>query len=352
MADGVVVPTEEGTPQGGPLSPLLANVMLDELDRGLERRDHAFVRYADDCIILKGSRRAAERTMQAMTKFIEGRLFLKVNCDKSFVARIDQGVKYLGYGFYFGKGDAPSRPPQVRRQAQGQGLPHPRALQRMVARLQALPPQMPRQRVGGLLQARRHVNVARGGGRVVPPQGQVRLLEVMEEAANQVQGARAPRRPEREGARVGEHAQVVLARGGELDSRPCARQRQARRTGMMLLPEALPRCDVVRLGTAVYRTVCTVVWEDGTPTNDVPPTRFGKRAAASRPACRGGKPRRHIGSMALLPHAGNFSRSSSFLRSSHSLPYLWRISPILVLPRLQWQSSSAWRQYQRAFERL
>lgn len=104
IANGVVVPTEEGTPQGGPLSPLLANVMLDELDRGLERRGHAFVRYADDCMILKGSRRAAERTMQAMTKFIEGRLFLKVNRDKSFVARIDQGVKYLGYGFYFGKG--------------------------------------------------------------------------------------------------------------------------------------------------------------------------------------------------------------------------------------------------------
>ncbi|MDD7204652.1 MAG: reverse transcriptase domain-containing protein [Coriobacteriaceae bacterium] len=105
MADGVVVPTEEGTPQGGPLSPLLANVMLDELDRGLKRRGYAFVRYADDCMILKGSRRAAERTMQAMTKFIEGRLFLKVNRDKSFVARIDQGVKYLGYGFYFGKGE-------------------------------------------------------------------------------------------------------------------------------------------------------------------------------------------------------------------------------------------------------
>ena len=105
MADGVVMPTEEGTPQGGPLSPLLANVMLSELDRELERRGHAFVRYADDCMILKSSRKAAERVMESMTRFIEGRLFLKVNRGKSFVARIDQGVKYLGYGFYFGKGE-------------------------------------------------------------------------------------------------------------------------------------------------------------------------------------------------------------------------------------------------------
>lgn len=105
MVDGVVMPTEEGTPQGGPLSPLLANVMLNELDRELERRGHAFVRYADDCMILKGSRKAAERVMAAMTEFIEGRLFLKVNRDKSFVARIDRDVKYLGYAFYIKGGE-------------------------------------------------------------------------------------------------------------------------------------------------------------------------------------------------------------------------------------------------------
>ena len=104
MVDGVVMPTEEGTPQGGPLSPLLANVMLNELDRELGRRGHAFVRYADDCMILKGSRRAAERVMETMTRFIEEKLFLKVNRGKSYVARIDQGVKYLGYAFYFGEG--------------------------------------------------------------------------------------------------------------------------------------------------------------------------------------------------------------------------------------------------------
>ena len=99
MVDGVVMPTEEGTPQGGPLSPLLANIMLNELDRELEKRGHVFVRYADDCMILKSSRKAAERVMATMTRFIEEKLFLKVNRDKSFVARIDQDVKYLGYAF-------------------------------------------------------------------------------------------------------------------------------------------------------------------------------------------------------------------------------------------------------------
>jgi len=100
MIDGVVIPTEEGTPQGGPLSPLLANVLLNELDRELEGRGHAFVRYADDVLIMKATRKAAERTRDSITEFIEKKLFLKVNRDKTIVARINQDVKYLGYGFY------------------------------------------------------------------------------------------------------------------------------------------------------------------------------------------------------------------------------------------------------------
>jgi group II intron reverse transcriptase/maturase len=100
MVDGVVIPTEEGTPQGGPLSPLLANILLDELDTELERRGHAFVRYADDCLILKQSRKAAERTKDTITTFIEKKLFLKVNREKTKVARIDRDVRFLGYGFY------------------------------------------------------------------------------------------------------------------------------------------------------------------------------------------------------------------------------------------------------------
>lgn len=100
MIDGVVMPTEEGTPQGGPLSPLLANILLNELDRELERRGHTFVRYADDILILKQTRKAAERTRETITEFIEKKLFLKVNREKTVVAKINWGVKYLGYGFY------------------------------------------------------------------------------------------------------------------------------------------------------------------------------------------------------------------------------------------------------------
>lgn len=98
--DGIVEPTPEGTPQGGPLSPLLANVLLSELDWELERRGHAFVRYADDFIVMKRSRKAAERAMGSVAKFVESRLFLRVNRDKSFVAHISRDVKYLGYAFY------------------------------------------------------------------------------------------------------------------------------------------------------------------------------------------------------------------------------------------------------------
>ena len=90
-------------PQGGPLSPLLSNVMLNELDKELEKRGHRFVRYADDCMILCKSRKSAERTMLSITKFIERKLFLKVNKEKTVVARINK-VKFLGYGFYIYKG--------------------------------------------------------------------------------------------------------------------------------------------------------------------------------------------------------------------------------------------------------
>ena len=94
-----VEPTREGTPQGGPLSPLLANVLLNELDKELERRGHPFVRYADDGLIFCKSRRAAERVRGSITVFIEGRLKLKVNHEKTECAHIGR-LKYLGYGFY------------------------------------------------------------------------------------------------------------------------------------------------------------------------------------------------------------------------------------------------------------
>ena len=96
MPDGVVVSTEEGTPQGGPLSPLLSNIVLDELDAELERRGHRFVRYADDCNIYVRSKRAGERVMSTLVRFIEARLRLKVNADKSAVARPEER-HFLGF---------------------------------------------------------------------------------------------------------------------------------------------------------------------------------------------------------------------------------------------------------------
>ena len=91
--------SEEGTPQGGPLSPLLSNIILNELDKELARRGHPFVRYADDSMIFCKTQRAAERVRESITKFIEGKLFLKVNKEKTVVSYI-RGVKYLGYSFY------------------------------------------------------------------------------------------------------------------------------------------------------------------------------------------------------------------------------------------------------------
>ena len=105
VVDGIVEETGEGTPQGGPLSPLLANVLPDELDWELERRGHAFVRYADDFVIMKRSRKAAERAMASVARFVESRLFLTVNREKSFVAHISRDVKYLGYAFWRSGGE-------------------------------------------------------------------------------------------------------------------------------------------------------------------------------------------------------------------------------------------------------
>ncbi len=103
ISGGVFEKTETGMPQGGPLSPLLSNVMLNELDRELERRGHRFVRYADDCMIFCKSRKSAERTLRNIIPFIEGKLYLKVNRKKTSVAHISK-VKYLGYAFYRYKG--------------------------------------------------------------------------------------------------------------------------------------------------------------------------------------------------------------------------------------------------------
>jgi len=102
MENGLEIPSEEGTPQGGPLSPLLSNLVLDELDRELAARGHRFVRYADDCNIYVRSERAGQRVMASVKRFIASKLKLKVNEAKSAVAK-PQERKFLGFSFYMGK---------------------------------------------------------------------------------------------------------------------------------------------------------------------------------------------------------------------------------------------------------
>ena len=103
ISRGIFEKTEVGMPQGGPLSPLLSNIMLNELNKELTRRGHRFVRYADDCMIFCKSRKSAERTLNNIVPYVEGKLFLKVNRTKTCVAHISR-VKYLGYSFYRYKG--------------------------------------------------------------------------------------------------------------------------------------------------------------------------------------------------------------------------------------------------------
>lgn len=124
MEEGRYESSVQGVPQGGPLSPLLSNIMLNELDRELERRGHRFVRYADDVVILCKSRRSAQRTLKNIVPFIEDKLFLKVNEEKSQVTHI-RNVKFLGYSFYITKGE-------------GRLRIHPKSVQKMKAKIKEL----------------------------------------------------------------------------------------------------------------------------------------------------------------------------------------------------------------------
>jgi group II intron reverse transcriptase/maturase len=96
--------SHSGVPQGGPLSPLLSNIMLHELDKELERRAHPFVRYADDCLIFCRSKRAAERTKESLIRFIENVLYLRVNKEKTSTGYVRR-MKFLGYSFYMKSGE-------------------------------------------------------------------------------------------------------------------------------------------------------------------------------------------------------------------------------------------------------
>jgi RNA-directed DNA polymerase len=116
MVGRVFEDSPEGVPQGGPLSPLLGNIMLNECDHELERRGHRFVRYADDMLVFCKSKKAANRTLNHILPYIEGKLFLKVNREKTQVAHVNK-VKYLGYSFYISKGEGRLRihPKSVRK---------------------------------------------------------------------------------------------------------------------------------------------------------------------------------------------------------------------------------------------
>ncbi len=116
--------TSMGVPQGGPLSPMLSNVMLNELDKELEKRGHPFVRYADDMVIFCKSKRCAERTLANIVPYIENKLFLKVNREKTATANISK-IKFLGYAFYAYKG-------------KGRLRVHPKSIAKMKERIKAL----------------------------------------------------------------------------------------------------------------------------------------------------------------------------------------------------------------------
>jgi group II intron reverse transcriptase/maturase len=109
MEEGIISPSTEGTPQGGNLSPLLSNIYLNKFDKLLESRGHKFVRYADDCNIYVKSKRAAERVMQNCIKYLEGKLKLKVNMEKSRTGKPTQ-IKFLGFSLYQIKGKVGIRP--------------------------------------------------------------------------------------------------------------------------------------------------------------------------------------------------------------------------------------------------
>jgi RNA-directed DNA polymerase len=183
MAEGVTSPRTEGAPQGGPLSPLLSNILLTDLDRELERRGHAFCRYADDCNIYVRSRQAGERVLASLTRFLTQRLKLTVNVAKSAVAHPWER-KFLGYSLTWHKApettDCAEQPATAARShpcsAQGRERaapgPHDSGTQSGTARL------------GGLLQADRGQAGAGGTGRLAQAQAALHPVAAVETAVH------------------------------------------------------------------------------------------------------------------------------------------------------------------------
>ncbi len=124
MINGVIVETDKGCPQGGPLSPLLSNIMLDVLDKELEERNHKFCRYADDNQLYVKTRKAAERVMKSITRFIEDKLKLKVNKKKSAIGRPWERKFFKILILYKTGRDTDKNPSQINRKSKGKDKIH------------------------------------------------------------------------------------------------------------------------------------------------------------------------------------------------------------------------------------
>ena len=220
IRQGVFERSQQGVPQGGPLSPLLSNIMLNELDKELEKRGHKFVRYADDCMILCKSKRSAERTLTHIIPFIEGKLFLKVNREKTSVAHISR-VKYLGYGFYRYKGecrfkvhkksqkkdDEPSAGdnPAEQSDKQGRKTAYPEAIYK---------------RMGKLLQTGGYEGATENGGRMAPQENTGHILETVEEGKDAIPDDTAIQRAGMEGTRISQLPERAMESGTHAELHP------------------------------------------------------------------------------------------------------------------------------------
>ena len=186
MEDGGFQATTEGVPQGGPLSPLCGNVMLNELDKELERRGHKFVRYADDSIIFCRSKKGAERTLKHIVPYITGKLFLKVNLQKTVVSHVSK-IKYLGYGFYRYKGKCRLRvhPKSVEKMKKApEGTYNQREQMEQPGKRRET--QEIHKRVDKLFSICGHEEPNGANGRMVTPQNPCGVLETMEEGTHEV----------------------------------------------------------------------------------------------------------------------------------------------------------------------
>lgn len=207
MEGGLVKPRTEGTPQGGPLSPLLSNILLDELDKELEKRGHKFVRYADDCSIFLKSKSAAERVLASISRFLEQKLHLEVNQEKTKIVR-PVNFTLLGHGFVptYKKGEQGAIPPEYSQdklgaaQKEGQGNHPEDHAQATAGADRGFEPTD--ERMGQLLQKCHRVPEAQRFGRMDTLSVALLYLEAMETAKAQASGVSAIRRGNKLGTAV------------------------------------------------------------------------------------------------------------------------------------------------------